>query len=162
MIAFAIVTLALSSLSFANGIQSPNYGGEVASRRAMTGTGSLLLMGLITYATVAFFLTRPKPGKQRSGRYLRTRPTDHDRKKGLYLFVLLTVAFTLGQAAEYLAGARWVEIGAIGSTQHAQPQVEFLGLTYNVLFEGAIFYMPYYTIPLGLGLIASITKGSPK
>lgn len=156
IIAFAIVTIALSGVSFANGIQTPNYGGEVASRRAMTGTGSLILMGIITYAAVAFFLTKPKSQESRTGKYLRIKPTDEDRRRGLYLLVLLTIYFSVGQIAEYLAGARWIEIGAIGRTQHAHPFIEFLGLTYNALVEGAVFYMPYFTIPLGLKLVESI------
>ncbi len=58
--------------------------------------------------------------------------------------------------SEYLAGVRWIETGAVGATQHAPPLVELIGLAYNVVFEGTVFYVPYYTIPVGLGLVRSV------
>jgi len=155
VITFAVVTIVLSAVSFANGIRIPNYGGDVPSRRAMTGTGSLILMGIIAYATLAFFLTKPRSDEDSTGSYLRTKPTDGDRRRGLHLAVLLTIYFAVGQLTEYLAGVRWVEIGAVGATQHAPPLVELIGLIYNVVFEGTLFYVPYYTIPVGLGLVKS-------
>jgi hypothetical protein len=88
------------------------------------------------------------------------KPTDGDRRRGFYLLVLLAVYFSAGQMTEYLAGARWIEIGAVGRTQHARPWIEFVGLAYNALVEGAVFYMPYFTIPLGLRLVESIETES--
>jgi hypothetical protein len=158
IIVFAIVTVAFNAVSFANGIQTPNYGGDVLSRRAMTGTGSLILMGIIVYAVAAFFLTKPKSEGGEAGKYLLLRPSHPDRQRGLHLLILLAVFLSVGQLTEYLAGARWVEIGSFESTQHAHPLIELLGLAYNALVEGAVYYMPYYTIPLGLKLVESIRK----
>jgi hypothetical protein len=159
IIAFVFVTLAFNAVSFANGIQSPDYGGEVLSRRAMTGTGSLLLMGLLVWIVVAFFWTRPRSPDDRAGRYLLARPTDADRRRGLLLLLLLAIFLSVGQATEVLAGARWVEVGPFGGTRHAPLWLELLGLAYNALVEGAVYYMPYFTIPLGLRLVRSIQPG---
>jgi hypothetical protein len=158
IIVFAIVTVAFNAVSFANGIQTPHYGGNVLSRRAMSGTGSLILMGILVYIVAAFFLTKPRSEGDEAGRYLLARPTDADRQRGLYLLILLAIFLSVGQLTEYLAGARWVEIGPFGSTRHAHPLIELIGLAYNALVEGAVYYMPYYTIPLGLKLIESIKK----
>ena len=79
-------------------------------------------------------------------------------RRGLCLLILLAIFLSAGQLTEYLAGARWVEIGPFGSTRHAPPLVELLGLAYDALVEGAVYYMPYYTIPLGLKLVESIKK----
>ena len=159
IIAFVFVTLAFNAVSFANGIQSPDYGGEVLSRRAMTGTGSLLLMGLLVWIVAAFFWTRPRAPGDPAGRYLFVRPTDADRRRGLLLLLLLAIFLSVGQATEVLAGARWVEVGPFDGTRHAPLWVELLGLAYNALVEGAVYYMPYFTIPLGLRLVRSIQPG---
>ena len=158
IIVFAMVTVAFNAISFANGIQTPSYGGDVLSRRAMSGTGSLIFMGIIVYIVAAFFLTKPRSEGDEAGRYLLARPTDADRQRGLYLLFLLAIFLSVGQLTEYLAGARWVEIGPFGSTRHAHPFIELIGLAYNALVEGAVYYMPYYTIPLGLKLTESIKK----
>jgi hypothetical protein len=121
----------------------------------MTGTGSLLLMGILVYLVVAFFWTRPRSAGDQAGRYLLARPTDADRQRGLYLLILLAVFLSVGQLTEVLAGARWVEIGPFESPRHARLWVELLGLAYNALVEGAVYYMPYFTVPAGLKLLES-------
>jgi hypothetical protein len=158
IIVFAIATVAFNAVSFANGLQTPNYGGDVLSRRAMTGTGSLIFMGIIVYIVAAFFTTRPRSEGDKAGRYLLVRPTDADRQRGLYLLVLLAIFLSIGQLTEYLAGARWVETGPFGGTRHAHPLVELVGLAYNALVEGAVYYMPYFVVPVGFKLVQSTRK----
>jgi hypothetical protein len=156
IVVFVLVTVAFSAVSFVNGIQTPNYGGQVLSRRAMTGTGSLLLMGLLVYLVAAFFMTRPRSAGDCAGRYLLARPTDADRQRGRSLLVLLAIFMSVGELTEVLAGARWVEIGPFASPRHARPWIELLGLAYNALIEGAVYYVPYFTVPVGFKLITSI------
>jgi hypothetical protein len=148
MIAFSAVMIAWFAFILANGIQTPNYGGEVPSRRVMSGTGELAVIFTGTYVVLAFFLTK--------GRYLRVTPSIGDRRRGLYLLTLLVIYGTVGTIGMYVAGVRWVEIGGTGSTQHAQPLVEFAAFAYNVTFEYAFAYSLSYVILVGLKLITNV------
>jgi hypothetical protein len=119
----------------------------------MTGTGSLILMGIIGLAVFAFFVTKPRTAGDNPGRFLFSKPDKALRKRGFYLFILLAIFLSVGQLTEFLAGVRWIEAGPFGDTRHAHPVIELVGLAYNCLVEGAVYYMPYFTIPAGLGLI---------
>ncbi|MHA1438775.1 MAG: hypothetical protein ACTSPD_14490 [Promethearchaeota archaeon] len=155
IIGFTILMVLLFIGAFLGGIHEPNYGGDVPSRRKMTSIISLFFLGVFIYANITFFLIKPKSEESRIGKYLKIYPTDKDRKRGEYLFLFMTVFGTVWTIAEYLAGTRWIEIGTIDSTEHAPPLVEFFWLTFDIIIEITVAYIPFYTLPLGLKLIKS-------
>lgn len=162
IIGFSVLMVALFGGAFINGIQVPNYGGEVPSRRNMTPIIPLVFLGLLTYANIAFFIIHPRPRWEgrRLGTYLKIKPTKSDRMRGWYLFILMTIFGTVWTLAEYLAGTRWIEVGVVGDTRHAPPIIEFLALAFDIVIEITVAYIPFYTLPLGLGLIASLPDAS--
>ncbi len=154
-ISYLILMILLFAGAFVNGVQTPNYGGDVPSRRNMTNWISLIFLGVFIYANITFFLIKPKSEDSRIGKYLLIYPTDGDRQRGLYLFILMTIFGAVWTIAEYLAGTRWIEVGTLGNTTHAPPLIEFLALSFDVIVEISIAYIPFYTLPLGLKLIKS-------
>ncbi len=149
IITFSFVTIVWLAFIFSNGIFTPNYGGEVSSRRVISGTGELAAVLISACVVLAFFLTK------KSEKYLFSTPNDAERRRGLYLLSLLIIYGAIGTFGMYLAGVRWVEIGVLGSTFHAPPLIEFAGLTYNFVFEYAFAYSLSYVILVGLKLIKS-------
>lgn len=157
IIIFGVLMGLLFIGAFVNGIQTPNYGGEVPSRRNMTAPIPLIFLGILTYANIAFFIIHPRPeweGK-RLGTYLKIKPTREDRRRGYYLFLLMTIFGAVWTVGEFLAGTRWIEVGVEGNTSHAPPIIEFLALTFDIVIEITVAYIPFYTLPLGLKLIKS-------
>ncbi|MBD3337611.1 MAG: hypothetical protein GF353_00790 [Candidatus Lokiarchaeota archaeon] len=146
--------------SFVNGIQTPNYGGNVPSRRNMTAITPLIFLGILTYANLAFFVIHPRPQWEgrKIGTYLRIKPTRGDRIRGYYMFVLMLIFGTVWTVGEYLAGTRWIEVGSEGSTRHAPILIEILAFAFDIIIEITVAYIPFYTLPLGLKLIKSEFK----
>ena len=145
---FILVTVLWLAILFSNGIQTPNYGGEVASRRVISGTGELAVVLIVTFIVLLFFSTENK--------YLLATPSDKDKKRGLYLLYLLILYGAIGTIGMYLSGQRWIEIGFLGSTQHAPLLVELAGFAFNFTFEYAFTYTLSYTVAVGLKLIRAI------
>jgi hypothetical protein len=147
MIVFAAIMVAWLALIFSNGIQTPVYGGEVPSRRVISGTGELAVVLTAAAVTSAFFLT--EDGR----RYILAVPSKEDKRRGLFLLILLIIYGAVGQIGMYLAGVRWVEIGVLGSTMHAPILIEIVGFMYNFIFEYAFAYTQTFAIAVGLKLI---------
>lgn len=146
-IGLIVVMILWLAVLFSNGIQTPDYGGEVASRRVISGTGELAVVLTVAFIASQFFFTENK--------YLLATPSSDDKRRGFYLLSLLIVYGAVGTLGMYLSGQRWVEIGVEGSTQHAPLFVELLGFAYNFTFEYAFMYMIPYTVAVGLKIISA-------
>jgi hypothetical protein len=159
IIIFTGLMVAMAAFAFVDGIQTPNYGGAVPSRRNMSSIIALVFLGVFIYANIAFFIIHPRPkwDNRRLGTYIKIKPTRGDRIRGYYLFILMTIFGTVWTTAEYYAGTRWIEVGVVGSTAHAPQLIEFLALAFDVVVEITVAYIPFYTLPLGLKLIQSET-----
>jgi hypothetical protein len=158
---FAILMVLLFVSAFSRGVQTPNYGGAVPSRRDMTSPVALIFLGVLTYANLAFLVARRSERFRRIRQFLCICPTREDRMRGWYLFLFLAIFGTVWTLAEYLAGSRWIEAGIPGSTSHAAAEIECFWLAFDVLVDIAIAYVPFYTLPLGLRLIASLPQRAP-
>jgi len=148
VLGFVLVTVLWLAILFSKGFQTPNYGGEVASRRVISGTGELAVVLTVTFIVLLFFFTENK--------YLLATPSDEDKRRGLYLLYLLILYGAIGTIGMYLSGQRWIEIGILGSTQHAPLLVELAGFTFNFTFEYSFTYTLSYTVAVGLKLIRAI------
>jgi len=155
--AFTVLMVLMSAFAFTEGIQVPNYGGEVPSRRNMTSIIAIILLCVLIYANIAFFIIHPREKWEgrRLGTYLKIKPSRNDRIRGYYLFLLMLIFGTVWTVTEYIAGSRWIEVGVAGSTVHADPVIEFLALAWDVIVEITVAYIPFFTLPLGLKLIES-------
>ncbi len=116
-----------------------DIGGEVASRRVMfTPFGIIFLTGILIINIL----------------WLWKRANKEQRKRAIYMFMVMlaiTVVFTIG---EYIANTRWVEIGNVPDNLHqASPLIEFAALNYNNFIEFASMYIPFLIIPYELKLI---------
>ena len=94
----------------------------------------------MTIATFIFFFVKPKPEQSIRGLCL------------LFLMIIFGTVWTLG---EYLAETRWIEIDTDGNTSHAPLLIEFDALAFDVIIEIAVAYIPFFSIPVRLGLIKS-------
>ena len=157
ILVFTGLMVLMAVFAFTQGIQVPNYGGIVRSRRNMTTLIPILLLCVLIYANIAFFIIHPREKWEgrRLGTYLKIKPSRNDRIRGYYMFLLMLIFGTVWTAAEYIAGSRWIEVGIDGSTVHADPITEFLALAWDVVVEITVAYIPFFTLPLGLKLIQS-------
>ena len=132
-IVFSILMVLLFLSSFSEGIQTPNYGGDVPSRREMFKISAWIFLGTMTIATLIFFFVKSKP---------------EQRMRGLYLLILMIIFGTVWTLGEYLAGTRWIEVGTESNTRHAPPLIEFGALAFDVVIEIAVAYVPFFSIPV--------------
>ncbi|MFX0200314.1 MAG: hypothetical protein ACFFCW_29700 [Candidatus Hodarchaeota archaeon] len=144
-IGFIMVIIVWIAVLFSNGVQTPNYGGEVASRRVISGTGELAVVLTVTLIVLEFFFTE--------NRYLLANVSENEKRRGLYLFALLIIYGAAGTLGMYFSGQRWVEIGVTGASSHASLLVETLSLSYNFTFEYASTYMVPYIFAVGLTIL---------
>lgn len=113
--------------------QGVSTNGEVASRRDLLNTGGLVYMSLMIIFDI-FWLSKT---------------TSKIRKRAIYsllAMIIFTGAWTLG---EYLAGTRWIELGSVLAPSYLQ----FIGLSYDVIVEIGLAYIPFLGLAYMLGLI---------
>ncbi len=132
-----------------NGLVEPVYGGEVGvditSRRSMAEPIPLIYLGVMVLIDVKFFRKTK-----------REFPKLH--KRGLMLMWLMIVFGSVWTLTEWIAGTRWIEQGTIESSQHATPLIEFIFLTFDVVVEISLAYVPFIAIPYLLGHIRKEEK----
>jgi hypothetical protein len=107
--------------------------GEVASRRDLLNTGGLVYMSMMILFDI-FWLAKAKI-KVRN----RALPA-------LLVMIIFTGIWTLG---EYLAKTRWIELGS----SLAPGYLQFLGLSYDVIVEIGLAYLPFLGLAYLFGLI---------
>jgi hypothetical protein len=95
---FIAVLIVWLGILMSSGFVSPDYGGEVASRRVISGTGELAVVLSVTIIVLQFFLTKD--------RYLLSDISYDEKKRGLYLFVLLITYGAIGTVGMYTTGQR--------------------------------------------------------
>lgn len=156
IIIFTILMVAMFAGAFIEGIQTPDYGGVVPSRRRMTAISSSIFLGILTFTSITFFIWKPSEKHPKRGKYIKVYPTTQDRNRGLNFLLLMLIFGTVWTIAECIAGTRWIEVGIVGDTRHAPLLIEFLALAFDVIIEISIAYLPFYTLPLGLKLIKSV------
>jgi len=126
-----LILMVISSLSQA--LPYKDINGDVASRRLMFDSGAMIAFTLL-FAFIIFWIYKAdKPAKLRS----------------LYMFLVMVVASGIWTLAEVFANTRWVELG----TARAPFIVEFLVLSFDVIIEIALLYVPFFAIPYLFGLI---------
>lgn len=112
--------------------------GEAASRRDMLDPKALVFLLLIAVVCAVFVW-----------RYPAWRP-----RAGAMFVVMVAVAgvWTVAQTAIH---GRWVEVDgpAPGTFVHASGLVSIVALTFDVVVEIALAYLPYLALPVMLGLL---------
>jgi hypothetical protein len=142
LLVITIVTLFIT-VFFIYGIETPNIGGQVPSRRNVFKIGSVITVGIICGVAVYWLIT--------------TGPTP--RKRGLYLFLFMLIIGGAWITFNVLAGQKWVEIGienpngTYSNLRRAPLLIEIVVLMYDIIFEIALIYVPFLAIPYMLGLI---------
>ena len=81
--------------------------------------------------------------------YFRTSDTAA-RTRARNMFIAIIVFSMIWSTAQYIANVRWVEIGVL----QAVPLLEILVFAWDIIFEVAMCYVSFYTIPQYLGLLS--------
>ena len=109
-------------------------GEAVLSRRAVFAWPSVLLFTLLLAFNLFWYF-------RASDSASRTRARN--------MFIAIFVLSSIWSVAQYIANVRWVEVGML----QAAPLVEFLVFAWDIVFEVAMCYVTFYTIPHFLGVI---------
>ena len=121
------------------GIQDPNVGGVVYSRRDMFGLASIIFIGVMCALAVIFYVKADKELRRRGLMFLG----------GMFI---VSISFTI---FNWVQGVRWIEVGTLTSLTRAPPLIEFGALVYDALIEVAFIYVPFFSTPIWLKLIKS-------
>ena len=140
VIGYSALMALLFISSFIEGIQTPNYGGDVLSRREMFKIDDIIFLSIFTLITLTFLLVKPIP---------------EQRMRGLYMLILMIIFGAIWNFGEFLAGTRWIEVGTEGNTRHAHPLIEFGAFAFDSVVEIAVIYVIFLAIPVWLKLIKS-------
>lgn len=124
--------------AFRHGVQTPDYGGNVPSRRAMFGAGPLLFLTVTSGLALWWTVTTPYPQL---------------RRRACGMFALMVVFGSVWTVAEWSAGTRWIECGRFGASHQAPAWLEFGALAFDVLVEIAAVYVVFFAIPAMRGHI---------
>jgi TRAP-type mannitol/chloroaromatic compound transport system permease large subunit len=144
-IIFLVVIIVISFIRvfIIYGVETPNIGGDVASRRNVFGIGAVILVGGMCGLAV-YWLATAKP---------------ETRKRGLYMFLFMLIISSFWIIFNVFAGQKWVEIGVenpdgtYSNLRRAPLLIEIAVLVYDIFFEIALIYVPFLAIPYILGLI---------
>ena len=126
-----LITLEVVEALFINGIVIPNVGGEVPSRRDMFTIPSITFLSIMVLIDIVWLIKTNK----------------EFRKRGLLMIVgmlFIAISFTLGG---WLSGNRWIEVGTPPTYIRAPPLIEFFALSYDVIIEIVLCYVPYLALP---------------
>lgn len=117
-----------------NGLPFKDYGGLVLSRRDIFALPSVVFfMSLFTFNIYWYFRMSDQFSKRRAR----------------FMFIAILVFSTIWSIAQYIANVRWVEVG-MASTSLI---VTILVFAWDIIFEVAMCYVSFYTIPHFFGLI---------
>jgi len=133
----AVLAALLIWSSLRGGIQAPNVGGEVPSRRDMFMPVPLIFLAFMVYIDIRFFL----------------KATTGQRARGLYMLGVMIVLSAFWTLGEWMAGTRWIEVGTPDNLRRAPGMVEFAALSFDVIVEIALAYLPFFALPCRWGLI---------
>ncbi len=111
----------------------------VASRRAMLTGSSVLFLVIVVGFNVWFWWRRPQ-----------------FRRRTAYMALVMLIFATVWTAASVLVGSRWVDVEStemLGAFRPASQIVSLATLAYDVVLEITLAYLPFFGIPVLLGLI---------
>jgi hypothetical protein len=120
------------------GLPTRDVGGVVLSRRDVFAWPSVLFF-LVLLAFNIYW-------------YLRVRD-QFSRTRVRNMFIAILVFSTIWSVAQYIANVRWIEVLSGAVYLQALPLVEFLVFAWDIIFEVAVCYVSFYTIPHRLGLL---------
>lgn len=146
IIVFSLMMVYLVIDALDQGIQVPAVGGEVGvditSRRAMTSPTAIIFLTCLVILDI-IFLRKAK----------KADPVV--RKRAIMMTWLMIIFGAIWTISEVIAGTRWIEIGTFTSSTRAPVFIEFLFLSYDVIVEIALAYVPFLGIPYFLGSLGS-------
>jgi hypothetical protein len=111
-------------------------GETVLSRREVFAWPSVLFFMLLLAFNLFWYFRASRPEA-------RTRARN--------MFIAIIVLSSIWSIAQYIANVRWIEIGVL----QAIPVLEFLVFARDIIFEVAMCYVSFYTIPHYLGILVS-------
>ena len=116
------------------GLPVRDVGGAVLSSRAVFAWPSVLFFMLILAFNLFWYF----------------RVSDLSAKtRARNMFIAILIFSSIWSIAQYIANTRWVEIGVF----QAVPLLEILVFAWDIIFEVAMCYVSFYTIPHFLGLL---------
>jgi hypothetical protein len=106
---------------------------EVTSRRNLLAVPSVLFCTFLVGVDVVFWMRWPC-----------------FRRRAAAMFAALMAIGTSWTIAAYASGGRWIEVGgsASGTYLHASPALQVVGLSYDVIVEFALAYVPFLAVPV--------------
>lgn len=139
---FALIMVYIVVDALDQGIQTPAVGGEVGvditSRRAMTSPTAIIFLSCMVAIDIVF--------------YIKTKKSAPALRKRVVIMTWLMIIFgAVWTISEVIAGTRWIEIGTFTNSVRATPLIEFIFLSYDVVIEIALAYVPFIAIPYFLG-----------
>jgi hypothetical protein len=143
-IAVLLIASLLIVLSTSTGaLPFKDVGGDVDSRRDLFYLpGVVFMVGATLFDLV----------------WLRWFADKEARKRALYCILVMIVVAGIWTAAQFFFNNRWVEVGANGVFERAPPLIEFFSLSYDVVIEIAMMYLPFIAIPYIFGWIRPLNK----
>ncbi len=127
------------------GLQVPDVGGDVPSRRDMIGWVPLLFLAWMVAIDVRFCL----------------HATSEALRRGLAMGGVMLVFAVCWTVSEQAAGTRWIEVGTLAELRRAPPLVEWGALTFDMVIEIVAAYLPYFAIPVYWGQIEGRVRRPP-
>ena len=132
-ILFAVFLILIVVSSLSQALPFKDINGDVASRRLMFNPSAMFSLSLL-FAFIIFWAYK----------------ADNKAKlRSLYMFLIMVIASGIWTIAEVFANTRWIELG----TARAPFIIEFLVLSFDVVIEIALLYVPFFAIPYLLGWI---------
>ncbi|MBD3254183.1 MAG: hypothetical protein GF383_03780 [Candidatus Lokiarchaeota archaeon] len=143
---FVIALIVRLAMALSNGINfnSVNAGDpSVPSRRDIFPPIAVIFIISMCSIAIIWLITTTPPA----------------RKRGISMYLVMVIFIAWWTFTEWLTGQRWIELGMINADgsysnlRRAPPLIEFLALTYDVVVEVSLIYVPFLAIPYWLGLI---------
>jgi hypothetical protein len=120
------------------GLPTRDVGGVVLSRREVFAWQSVLFFMLILAFNIYW--------------YFRLGDTSA-KKRALYMFAATLIFSAIWSTAQYIANVRWIEVAEGLSYVQAAPGLELLVFAWDIIFEVAMCYVSFFTLPYYLGII---------
>ncbi len=116
---------------------APEATGTITSRRDMFAAGALAFFSILMAIDAAFLLRWPA-----------------QRARALTMMAVLVFLITVWNLAEFVAGARWIEVtDASGTFLRAAAPLQAIGIAFDATVEFAFPYAAFLAIPTMAGVI---------
>lgn len=117
-----------------NGMPYKDYGGLVLSRRNVFALPSVMFFILLFVFNMYWYLRMSNPSS---------------KNRAFLMFIATLVFSTIWSLAQFIANVRWIEVDMV------EPSilVTILVFAWDIIFEVAMCYVSFYTLPNFLGFI---------